>query len=71
LPGRFQVLEKSGDQGCVQVGEVKIGGWFAGLLPGEPQQQADGVAVGRHGVGAGLTLADQPIGEIALQDTGE
>jgi hypothetical protein len=53
-----RVLEEPGDERRVEVSQIHL----AGLLPGAPldehQQQTPGVAVGSHGVGAGLALVD-------------
>jgi hypothetical protein len=70
-PAGLQVLQERADHRCVQVVEGELGGLASGLLQGEPQQQPDGVAVGGDGVVAGLTLADQPVGEEPLENGGE
>jgi hypothetical protein len=45
-----------------------LGGLFAGLLPGETQKEPDRVAVGQHGVAAGVALPGEPVGEESLQE---
>ena len=37
----------------------------------ETEQQSEGVPIGGHGVGAHLTLIDQPVGEERLEGGGE
>ena len=67
----FQVIQERAHQGGVQVGEAEPAGCLAGLVAGEGQQEAAGVAVGGDGVRAGLLLTGQPVGEEPLQDRSE
>jgi len=67
----FQVAQERPDQWCVEIGDVQAGGRFAGLLPGEHQEQLEGVPVGGGRVAAGLALPGQPVGEERLQGGGE
>ena len=67
----FQMVEERADQWCVQIGDVHSGGRLAGPLFGEDQQQLDRVPVGGDGVGAGLSLPGQPVGEERLQGGGQ
>src|SRR5260221_334843 len=59
------------DERGVQVDEVELAGLVAGAAGGEAEQQPQGVAVGGDGVGAGVALADEPLGEVGLQGRGE
>jgi hypothetical protein len=67
----LEVVQERADQPGVQVGDLQAGGRLAGALGGEAQQQLAGVAVGGDGVGAGLALADEPVGEVGLQGRGQ
>ncbi|WSV26459.1 hypothetical protein OG331_50805 [Streptomyces sp. NBC_01017] len=62
------MCEERADQGGVEVGEVEVGGLFAGLLARIAKQQTDGVAVGDDGVAACLALVGEPVGEEALDE---
>ena len=53
--------------GCVEVGEAELRRLPPDALPGELQQQLEGVAVGGDRVRAGLTLPHQLVGEEPLQ----
>jgi hypothetical protein len=50
---------------------VSLAGALLGLLFDEPEQEAEGVAIGGHGVGARLTLGHQPLGEERLEGGGQ
>jgi len=67
----FEVIEEAADQRGVEVGDVQRRGCAAGELGGVAEQQPQRVAVGGDGVGAGVALADQPLGEERLQSGGE
>src|SRR5258708_38091419 len=66
----LQMLQEVSDQGCSEVCQVELGRRLAGLLVGEGQQQRKAVALGGHGVGAGLALMDQPLREECFQSGG-
>jgi hypothetical protein len=66
-PPGFQVGEERGDQRGVQVGQVELAWVLPGAVPGEVQQQPEGVPVGGDGVRAGLALAGEPLGEERLE----
>jgi len=66
VPLVLEVVQERRDRGGVQVVPVEPGGRFPGLLVHEGEQQAHGVAVGRNGLRAGLTLLDEPVGEERL-----
>src|SRR5882672_5399558 len=70
-PVLLQVLQESDDERCVEIPHVQPHRRLAGSLLGEAEQQAEGVAVGGHGVRAGLTLVKQTFGEERLQGGGQ
>lgn len=59
----LQVLEKMPDQRGVEVLQTQIRGRLAQLILGIAQQQAEGIAVGGDGMGAGMALVQQPVRE--------
>ena len=63
----LEVGEERPDQRRVEIVKAELVWRLAGALVGEAQQQTDRVAVGSHGVRAGVALADQPFGEERLQ----
>ena len=63
----FKMVEEVGDQRSVEVGDVELGGLFADLMRGKADQEPQSVAVGSHGLGAGVPLAGQSVGEEGLQ----
>src|SRR6266581_6528722 len=65
------MVQERPDQWCVEIGDVRAGGRFAGLLLGERQQQLERVPVGSDRVTADLALPRQPVGEERLQGGGE
>ena len=62
-PGMPRRARRRGRLGAGRRGRCRCG-------PGEAEEQAQGVAVGGHGVGAYLALGDQPVGEERLQVPG-
>jgi hypothetical protein len=65
-PIPFQMLKEAFEEWRVQILHPE-GGWRAmELLGREPKQQAERIAVARHGVGTDSLLRDQPLGEEAL-----
>jgi hypothetical protein len=62
----FQVIEELTDESGVKVSEYKTGGGAAKAIGGEAQQQAEGVAVGGHRVGACPPLLEEALGEERL-----
>jgi hypothetical protein len=66
-PVTFEVIEEGGDHARIEVGEVHGGRGCARLLINEAQQEAKGVPVGGHGVGAGVALGHEPVSEKGLQ----
>ena len=67
----FEVVEELTDKFGVKVGDVETAGLGAGAGLHEPQQQTPGVPIGRHRVGTGMSLADEPIGEPRFQGRSE
>ncbi len=67
VPLGLQVRQERRDRGGVQVVPVELRGQLPGPGVDEREQQPKGVAVGRDGAGAGLTLLDEPVGEERLQ----
>jgi hypothetical protein len=63
----FQMGKEGTDRCGVQVVEVQPGRRLAGAVGDVGQQQPEGVPVSRHGVRAGLPLADQVLREERLQ----
>src|SRR5882724_5851605 len=70
-PFLLQVVQEAGDEGRVEVGQVQLAGLLAGAVLRVAQQEPPAVAVGGHGVGAGVALAGEPAGEERLQGGGE
>jgi hypothetical protein len=70
-PRALQVLQERGDQGGVQVGQVELGRRGGGLARDEVQQQPEGIPVGSHGLGAGLALGGETLGEERLEGGGQ
>jgi hypothetical protein len=73
-PLLFEVLQERADEGSVEVGEAELAGCLAGPVAGEGEPEPGGVAVNRgggDGVGAGLLLPDEPVGEEPPQGGGE
>jgi hypothetical protein len=66
----LEVFEKRRDERGVEVGQIQLGGLFAGALVSEDEEQPPPVAVGGDGVGAGLTLMDEAVGEERLEGLG-
>jgi hypothetical protein len=62
----FEVVQERGDQRCVDLADVQSTGRLAGSLGGEADQEAQAGLVSGDGVGAGVALADQPVGEERL-----
>lgn len=63
----LQVGEELADGGGVEVFEQQLRGRSPGALVHEAQKQPEAVAVCGDGVGAGVALADEPVGEEPLQ----
>src|SRR3954462_15633789 len=63
----FQVGEEGADQRRVEVLEADLRRRLAGACLDELQQQPERVAVGSDRVRAGVTLAQETTGEVALQ----
>ena len=64
------MLEELADHCGIEVGDVELVWLLAGLFGHISQHQSPGVTVGGHGVGAGLALPDEPLGEVGLQGGG-
>jgi transposase InsO family protein len=67
----FEVVQEPADQRSVEIGEIELGWLCAGLGVGVGEQQTERVAVGAHGVRAGVQLAVESFGEERLQDRSE
>jgi hypothetical protein len=67
----LEVGQERRDQRCVEFCDVERARAFAGSFGGKDEQEAEPGPVGGDGVGAGVALADQPIGEEGLQRRGE
>ncbi len=67
----FKMGQEGGDQGRVQVGEIELGRCRAGVLAGEAEQETERVSVGGNGVGAGVALGGEPIGEERFDRRGD
>ena len=67
----LEVVEERADQRRVQVGELQAVGLLAGLLLREAQQQLDRVAICGDRAWAGVSLGDQPLGEVRLDGRGD
>ena len=65
------MLEELADHCGIEVGDVELVWLLADMVSGVAQEQSPGVTVGGHGVGAGLSLPDEPLGEVGLQGGGE
>ena len=63
----FEVVQERADQRRVEVLEFEPGGWPAGPLLGECEQQRERVAIGGDRVRADAPLTDQPLGEERLK----
>src|SRR5712691_2895124 len=70
-PFPFEMLEEGAEEGSIEIGEDETGGGAAQARGGEAEEQAEGVAVGGHGVGAGRPFAPQAFGEEGFQEGGE
>ena len=67
VPASLEVGEERGDRGGVQIVPVEMGWCPSGLFVHKPEEQSQGVAVGRGGAWARLPLLGKPIGEEGLQ----
>lgn len=65
-PFPLEVIEELAEEGRVEVRDHEAGGSTPEARGREAQEQAEGGAVRRDGVRAGLPLADQTVGEEAL-----
>src|SRR5664279_743395 len=63
----FEVGEERADQRRVEIVDVQLERWLAGLSLREGEQQSAGVAVGGNRLWPGIALGDQPVGEKCLQ----
>jgi hypothetical protein len=63
----LKVVEEGAEQGNVQVGDGQRRRRLFQSLLCEPQQEAEGVAVGGNGVRTHLALAHEPIREEGFQ----
>jgi hypothetical protein len=67
----LEVGEEVADQSGVEIAQIELVGRLAGALLRVAQEQPPGVPVGGDGVGAGLALVAEPLGEERLQGGGE
>src|SRR3954453_16642898 len=67
----LEVVQEAADERGVEVGQVELTGLFAGAVLRVAQHQPPGVTVGGDGIGAGMGLVDQPLGEERFQGRGE
>ncbi len=67
----FQVGEERADQRRVEILEADLRRRLASLRLDEPQQQPKRVTVGSDRVRAGVTLVQETIGEVALEQRSE
>ena len=67
----LEMVKEGTDRRCVEVFQLEGARCLAGAVPEKAQQQPQGVAVGGHGVRAGLTLVHQPFGEEGLEGGSE
>ena len=58
--------EERADRVPVEVFEEELRRCLPGPVVNEPEEQPEAVAVGSDGVGAGVALADEPLGEEPL-----
>ena len=65
-PCLLEMVEERADQRSVEIVDVELERLLAGPLVGEAEQQPERVAVGGDGLGAGVALGDQPLGEESL-----
>ena len=65
------MIKEGQDQGRIQVCQIEAFGSLADVLMGKLQQQTEAVAVGRHGLWAGIALRNESFQEERLQDGGE
>ena len=66
-PCLLEMVEERADQRSVDIVDVELERLLAGPLVGEAEQQPERVAVSGDGLGAGVALGDQTIGEETLQ----
>jgi hypothetical protein len=66
-----QMVQETGDEFVVELGEPHLLWWCAGGLLGVVQQQPPGVAIAGNGVGAGISVLHQLDAEESLQDRGQ
>jgi hypothetical protein len=67
----FEVVEERGDERRVEFGDVERAGGLGGAFGGEADEEPEAGLVGGDGVGAGVALADQAVGEEGLEGGGE
>jgi len=67
----LEVGQEIADHRAVEVFEVEVAGGLADALVDEGEQQAEGVAVGGDGVGAGIELSSKAFGEEGLEGGGD
>lgn len=63
----FEVEEEPFEARRVEIVEAQRGGGAPHACVDERQQQAEGIAVGRDGVGTRVLVRDEPLGEGALE----
>jgi hypothetical protein len=67
----LQVIQKRRHQWCIEVVEVDGRGRLPNALLGEAEQQPPRVPIAGDGLGAGVALPDQSVGEEPLHGGGE
>lgn len=63
----LEVVEEGPHERRVEIADLECGRGLAGLRMGEAEQETERVAVSRYGVGAHVTLSDEPVGEERLK----
>jgi hypothetical protein len=67
----FQVIEKEGNERCVEILDPKLGRHFVESFFGKLQKQTKTIAICRYCMRACLPLAQQPIGKEGLKKRGK
>src|SRR5207302_6033772 len=71
FPFLLKMAEEACDERGVEVADVELAGLLAGSVMSETQQEPPGVPVGGDRMRTGVTLADEPLGEVGLEGGGE
>ena len=67
----LDMVQKRADKWCVEIFQGQARGIFADPLLGKSQEQSKCIAVRGNGVGTGLALSDESVGEEGLEQAGE